>query len=482
MSLEYFYPLTVFIENNAPIFNGISWFILVMGALQNLLYFLQLPTAWLELREHSQAEDTESNWQMLISDTTLPISVLVPAYNEEIGIVECVGSMLGLEYPDVEIIIINDGSTDATLQRLIESFSLIPITRAHQLSVPHAEVRGLYSSALHTHLLLIDKQNGGKADAINAGINFSRCPLFCVVDADSILEAASLLSVVRPFMEDPQRVIAVGGTIRIINGNELRANQVHKVKLPRKFLPLVQTMEYLRAFMMARIAFSRWGIVTIISGAFGIFRRDIAIEVGGYSHNTVGEDLEILLKMHRLMKDRKQDYSIRYVPEPVCWTEAPESLAILGNQRKRWARGALEAFFKHRDMLFNPRYGTIGMIGFPLSLLIDVLGPISAVVTYIFIALFSLAGVLTIHFFLAFIALEIVLGIFISVLSLTLEEMELRRVPRASDLVTLLLMAIIENLGYRQLNNFWRVIGLCQFICKKQGWGIMKRIGFLSSK
>ncbi len=483
-SLTGFVPaLAAFMAEYSIWVMALSWMIVSVGLLQLLVYFLQLPTAWFELRKHSQAGDTETAWQMLTAaGVAPPISLLVPAYNEEAVIVQSVRSMLTLEYPEIEVIVVNDGSKDGTLQALIEGFSLKKIARVHEKRVPHAHIRGVYGSPLYPRLVVLDKENGGKADAINAGINFSRSALFCVGDADSLLEAQALLSAARPFMEDPERVVAVGGTIRVVNGCEVKAGRVTKVALPMRFLPLVQTMEYIRAYLMARLALSRWGALTIISGAFGIFRRDVALEVGGFSHGTVGEDLEIILKMHRFLSDRKRDFAMRFVPEPVCWTEAPESLGILGNQRKRWERGALEGFFKHKDMTFNPKYGNIGMVAFPLSLLVDVIGPIVEVLGYLLIPVFWLLGMLSFQFMLAFTALVFLYGVFISTASLILEEMELRRVPRARDLLILVGVAVIENFGYRQINNWWRVVGWWQFMRKKQGWGEMKRKGFTAAK
>ncbi|MCD6025189.1 MAG: hypothetical protein K0Q91_2105, partial [Fibrobacteria bacterium] len=460
-----------------------SWGIVSVGLIQCVTYFLQLPAAWLEMRRHSQSGDTETAWQLLTSDGVAPpISLLVPAYNEEAVIVQSVRSMLTLEYPQIEVIVVNDGSKDGTLKAMIEGFELRPMARVHERQVPHAEVRGIYGSPVYPRLVLVDKANGGKADAINAGINFSRSPLFCVGDADSLLEGQALLSAARPFMEEPERVVAVGGTIRVVNGCEVRAGRVTRVALPKKFLPLVQTLEYVRAYLMARLALSRWGALTIISGAFGIFRRDVVLEVGGFSHNTVGEDLEIILKMHRHLSNQKRDFVMRFVPEPVCWTEAPEDWKILGNQRKRWERGALEGFFKHKDMAFNPRYGNVGLIAFPMSLVTDVLGPIVEVLGYVLIPVFYLMGVLSGHVVLAFTALVFMYGVFISTGSLVLEELELKRVPRARDLLILIGVSVIENFGYRQINNWWRVVGWWEFMRKKKGWGEMKRKGFTASK
>jgi cellulose synthase/poly-beta-1,6-N-acetylglucosamine synthase-like glycosyltransferase len=461
------------------VFYVLSWVILGIGLIQNIVYAIQLPAAWAELREHSQAEDSESAWQLLISDISMPISLIVPAYNEESTIVESTRSMISLRYPDVEVIVVNDGSKDKTLDVLIQAFQLTPVERAYELSVTCAPIRALYGSPFYPRLVVVDKENGkGKADAINAGINLSRNPLFSVVDADSLLEVESLLNSVRPFMEDPKNMIAVGGTIRVLNGCEVKNGQVISVGLPRKFLPLVQYMEYIRAFLMSRLAWSRWGVLRVISGAFGIFRRDVTIEVGGFSHNTVGEDYELVTKMHRHMHNHKRPYTMRYVPEPVCWTEAPETLKVLGLQRKRWQRGALEVFFKHRDMLLNPAYGKVGLIGFIDNLIVDVLGPITEVFGYILIPIFWASGALNIDFLLAYTAIFFLFGVFISVCTLILEEIELRRVPHATDLATLAFIAVIENFGYRQLNNIWRIIGWWEFLRKKTNWGEMTRKGF----
>ncbi|EGF92897.1 glycosyl transferase family 2 family protein [Asticcacaulis biprosthecium C19] len=469
---------SAFLVDYSPYLLILSWTILGIGVAQNLVYALQLPAAWAELRERSQAEDSESAFQLLISDVAMPISLVVPGYNEEATIVESVRSMLSLRYPDLEIIVVNDGSKDGTLQALIDAFQLQPVTRAHEEAVKHQPIRQVYGSSMYARLLVVDKHNGGKSDAINAGINLSRNPLFCVVDADSLLEIESLLSSVRPFMEDPRHMIAVGGTIRVLNGCVVKNGQVIQSGLPRKFLPLVQYMEYIRAYLMARLAWSRWGILTLISGAFGIFRRSVAVEVGGFTHGTVGEDYELIVKMHKHMRNQDRVYSLRYVPEPVCWTEAPETLKVLSNQRKRWQRGALEVFFRHRDMLLNPRYGKVGMLGFLNNLIIDVLGPIAEVLGYILMPLFWIAGVFSFDFFLAYVALFFAFGVFISVCSLILEELELRRVPRASDLALLLGVAIVENFGYRQLTNVWRIIGWWEFLRGKTSWGTMTRKGF----
>ncbi|MDH3229532.1 MAG: glycosyltransferase family 2 protein [Alphaproteobacteria bacterium] len=454
-----------------------SLVILGTMVLQNLLYMLQFVLAFRILRRWRLVPNTVRAWRRL-SDTSLPISLLVPAYNEEATVVANVRSMLALHYPRFEIIVVNDGSNDATLQTLIENYDLRPIVRVYEEELPHQPVKALYGSPNYPNLIVVDKENGGKADALNAGINMSRLPMFCVVDADSILEADSLLRAVQPFSEDPDRVIAVGGTIRIANGSTVHAGRVVSVGLPNTLLPLFQIVEYLRAFLIARLAWSEFNALMLISGAFGIFRRSAVVAAGGYSHGTVGEDMEIIIKLHRYMREHGEDYVIRFVPDPVCWTEAPETLDMLGRQRKRWQRGALESFFKHIRMLFNPRYGVVGLVGFPYVMLLDVIGPPVELLGYFVIPLSWYFGFLDLHFFAAYLALTFAWGVTISVGALVLEEMDLKRFPKARHLALLGLVAILENFGYRQINNLWRVIGYWHFLRGRKEWGHMARSGF----
>lgn len=455
----------------------VSVFIIsVMGA-QNVLYIIQLVLAYSVLRRRRMHISSSDAWQQL-NVTTMPISLLVPGYNEEATIVENVRSMLALHYPNFEVIVINDGSNDGTLQAVIDAYDLKPVVRPFEQAVTHKPIRGLYGSKNYPNLIVVDKENGGKSDALNAGINLARFPLFCSVDADSLLESDALLRAVQPFTEDPERVVAVGGTIRIANGCSVRAGRVTKVDIPTNIIALFQVVEYLRAYLMARLAWSKLDALMLISGAFGIFKRGDAIKVGGYSHNTVGEDMEIIVKLHRYMREQGREYRVHFVPDPVCWTEAPESLSVLGRQRRRWQRGSLEAFFKHKKMLFNPKYGVAGMLGFPHVLLVDVLGPPIEVLGYLMMPLFFWMGVFSLDFFLAYIALSFIFGVTISVGSLILEEMELRRFPKPTHLAILTMVSIIENFGYRQLNNFWRISGTWHYLIGRKEWGKMTRAGF----
>lgn len=459
---------------------AIAWVVIGTGLIQTLFYVVQLFYAGAALAARPPIARASLLWRRY-ADQAPPIAVLAPAFNEEVTIIESVNSLLALHYPDFEVIVINDGSKDGTLDRLIGNYNLHRVERYHDLSVAHNPIRGLYASPRIPRLLVVDKENGGKSDALNAGINVARAPIFCSIDADSLLESDALLRAVRPFVEEPALTVAVGGTIRLANGSRIASGRVLEVKLPRNFLGLVQIVEYLRAFLMARLALSRMQVLTVISGAFGLFKRQLAVEVGGYSHGTVGEDMELVVKLHRLLRERKQLYRIEFIPEPVCWTEAPDNLTILGRQRARWQRGALETFFKHKDMFFNPRYGRIGFLGFGQILVVDILGPIVEMLGYILVPLLWAVGLLGPEYLLAFLAITFMFGVFVSVATLILEEVELRRFPHARDLAVLTLVSVLENFGYRQISNFWRLRGFWQFLRKQQGWGQMTRKGFQST-
>jgi cellulose synthase/poly-beta-1,6-N-acetylglucosamine synthase-like glycosyltransferase len=464
----------------ALVAEAIAVVVIVTGLLQNALYLWQLALAARALAQDPSIGAPTVLWRRF-ADAAPPITLMAPAYNEALTIVESIRSLLALQYPNFEVVVVNDGSKDETLQVLIDAFELTPTHRHHHLAAPCAPIRGLYSGAKQPRLLVIDKENGGKADALNAALNLSRAPIVCSMDADSLLEPDALLRAVRPFVDDPERTVAVGGTIRIANGCKITFGRVVEVGAPRNLLALLQTVEYLRAFLMARLAWSKIGALTIISGAFGLFRRQAVLDVGGYSHGTVGEDMELVVKLHKHYRRLGKPYRIAFTPEPVCWTEAPESWSVLARQRARWHRGALETFFRHRDMILNPRYGRIGTIGFGHILLVDVLGPFIEVFGYLLVPAFWLLGLLSADYLWAMLAVTFGFGIVISVGALALEEVELRRFPDAKSLMVLMGAAVLENFGYRQINNFWRLRGAWQFLTKAQGWGTMTRKGFTSA-
>jgi cellulose synthase/poly-beta-1,6-N-acetylglucosamine synthase-like glycosyltransferase len=456
---------------------AIGWTIFVIGAALNLLYTFQLVLAYRALRRRKAARTPKTAWSRF-RNLTVPISVLVPAYGEEKTIEDSVRSMLSLSYPEYEIVVVNDGSKDRTLDVLIDTFELKRVVRPYRQALPHQNIRALYASPQYPRLIVVDKDNGGKADALNAALDVARNPLVCAVDADSLLEADSLLRAVQPFIEQYDRVVAVGGSIRVVNGSEVKHGRVTRIALPRDWLSLFQIVEYIRAFLMGRLAWSEMGAMMLISGAFGIFKRTVVVDVGGYTLNTVGEDMELIVKIHRYLHERGRADEMRFVPEPVCWTEAPRTWSGLAGQRRRWQRGSLETFFRHREMFGHSRYGLAGTLGYAHILLTDVLGPPLEALGYIFMPVLFISGLFSQDFFLAYMALTFSFGVFISVGSLVLEELELRRYPKASYLLVLMLAAIVENFGYRQMNNLWRVQGWWQFLRGRTDWAMVARKGF----
>jgi cellulose synthase/poly-beta-1,6-N-acetylglucosamine synthase-like glycosyltransferase len=457
--------------------SGVAWLVITVALLQNGVYLIQLLVAHRALVREPPQAIVRTLWRRSLSSAP-PIALLAPAYNEAASIEDSIRSLLALEYPHFEVIAINDGSNDRTLEVLRDAFALQEEPRDYEAALAHKPIRALYRSSTHPQLLVIDKVNGGKADALNAGLNLARAPIVCSMDSDSLLEPDALLRAVQPFVEDPQRVIATGGTVRVVNGCRVENGRVVEIGLSRNIWALLQTIEYLRAFLLARLAWSRMGVLTIVSGAFGLFRRSVIVEAGGYASNTVGEDMEIVVRLHRRFRDLDRPYRIAFVPEPVCWTEVPESLEVLARQRSRWQRGALETFATHRDMLFNPKYGRAGMLGLSNVFFFDVVAPVVELAGYVLMPAMWLLGLLSFEFFAAYLAVAFAFGVAISVGSLAVEEAELRRFPKAADLIVLAGAAVLENFGYRQLNSLWRLKGFWQWMRGEQSWGSMTRKGF----
>ncbi|MBA3676478.1 MAG: glycosyltransferase [Sphingosinicella sp.] len=456
---------------------AITWVVLASGFVQNLLQIIQLCIAAATLHRRPPVVDPMLLWQRY-NEIAPPVTLIAPAFNEETTIVSSVRSMLSLRYPDYEIIIVNDGSSDGTLALLKREFGLVADNPFHEPLLVHQPIRAIYRSTLCPRLQVVDKLNGGKADAQNAAVNLCSTPLFCVLDGDTLLEQDALLRAVQPFIDDPERMIAVGGSLRIANGSPIRDGQVRQVEVPHKLLPRIQIVEYLRSFLMARVAWSQINSLMIISGAFGLFRKDVVMEVGGYLAGSMGEDLDIVIRLHRHMRDTNRAYRIGFVPEPMCWTEVPETLSVLARQRARWQNGALDCFFRYRGMALNPRYGRVGMLGFGQMIVVDLMGPLVEVLGYFTIPLFWAFGVLSYESFAAYVALVFGIGMFVSIASLLLAEMQLRPYPRPLHLLELGSAAILENFGYRQLHNFWRLRGYWQYLRSSREWGEMPRVGF----
>ncbi|MDP3676890.1 MAG: glycosyltransferase family 2 protein [Novosphingobium sp.] len=450
----------------------------VVVLIRNAISLAQLVTAaWVFATRIKPGKGTVELWQRY-ADIALPVSVIAPAYNEELTIVQSVKALLALEYPHHEVIVVNDGSKDDTIGALVRGFELEPYARTQIAVLQHTQVRQTYRSRRYPNLLVIDKENGRKADAVNTGIGFARTPLVCVIDADSIIEPDGLLRAAEPFMHDDGRLVAVGGTIRIANGCDIEGGSMRRIGVTREWVPRFQIVEYLRAFLTARVANAHSNTLLLISGAFGMFRRSVLLEIGGYRHDTVGEDLEVIVRVHRHMREARRDYAIEFVPDIVCWTEAPAALAGLKNQRARWQQGALETLQRHRRMICNPRYGRIGMFAMPQLVIEDVIGPPAELIGYVLIPAAALLGLLDPVAAVAFFGLSVIFGTGLSIGTLALEEVQLRRAPTARDLARIGAAALIENFGYRQVNMIYRLRGIRSFLRKETAWAAVPRVGF----
>lgn len=458
---------------------SVNYFVLFYFLAINGVYLILYLISFAEIADYVRREIFSGFSELFTSNYAPPVSVIVPSYNEEATIADSVRSFLTLHYPLHEVVVVNDGSKDRTLEVLMEEFDLYETDQPVRRQLPMAPLRGVYTS-FSERLIVVDKENGGKADALNAGICAASYPLVCCLDADIILEEDALLRIARPMIESSE-VAAVGGIVRVANGCEFEKGRIIKVKTPRKALPNFQIVEYLRAFIASRTAWSKLNCLLIISGAFGMFRRRDLIAAGGYTDDTVGEDMELVTRMHRVLLENDRQYKITFVPDPIAWTEVPDTLRVLRQQRDRWHRGLMDTLFRHRKMLFNPRYGAVGLIGMPYFFLFEFLGPVVEVLGYIAFFAGLLLGVLNTEFALAFFLVAVGLGVLLSTAAVFLEELRLEKYPRWWDIVKLTAYGILENFGYRQINTFWRFAAIISFLRGNTNWGSMERKGFDSA-
>jgi cellulose synthase/poly-beta-1,6-N-acetylglucosamine synthase-like glycosyltransferase len=451
-----------------------QWLFLGYFLIQNGAYLLLNLSALFALRDYAMGRRMDV-LPKAYSDYEMPITVIVPAYNEEATIVASVRALMQLRFPEYEIVVVNDGSRDDTMQELIAALGLRLFPEAYRQRLPTAEIHAVYRSTLHPNIRVIDKSNGGKADALNAGINASRYPLFCCVDADSILHPDSLYRVLQPFLDDP-RTVACGGTVRIVNGSTVRDGFVEKIGLPGSLLALFQIVEYLRAFLFGRLGWSPMNALLIISGAFGLFRKEVVVAAGGYRTDTVGEDMELVVRLHRVLRRAGKPYRIVFVPDPICWTEAPEDLRTLARQRIRWQRGLGESLTMNLGLMTQRRAGIVGRFAFPFNLLFELFGPLLEVAGYLFLIIAALNGWISPEVALVFLFAAVGLGIMLSTSALLLEELSFHVYPGFRSTLLLFTVAILENFGYRQLNSVWRLVGLLRWLTGREAkWGEMRR-------
>ena len=459
--------------------HALFWYYLA----SNVAYLVMLIIAmWTSAMHQHRLESFRLGW---IKETpmTPPVTIIAPAHNEEASIRSAVRNLLQIDYPQLEVIVVNDGSEDRTFQELLDEFHLRLVRAIYVPEARTASVRGLYRSDVDARLVVIDKDAGGsKADAVNAGLNAATSPYVCVVDSDSLLERDALLRIMVPILADPKRVIAVGGIIRVLNGSEIEAGQLRRIRLPRKSIEVIQVVEYLRAFLVGREAWAQGNMLMIISGAFGLFRTDLVRAVGGYRSSSIGEDFDLVARLHRYMLEKGTDYEIGFAPDPMCWTEVPSDMKSLGRQRARWQKGLLDVLWPNRDMLFRPRYGMVGCFALPYLWLFELLAPVAEIIGIATIILAACLGVLSKEFFLQFLLFGFAFATVISIGSVLLEEITYKRYNDWKDVARLISYCFFEHFPYRQLHMIWRLQGLWQYLRGDHVWKPLNRKGFASAK
>jgi cellulose synthase/poly-beta-1,6-N-acetylglucosamine synthase-like glycosyltransferase len=462
-------------------------FFFVVTATFTLVYFLVLDTIYLiftllasrDIAHHLRRRYYSPMEEAFASPLTPGVSLVIPALNESKCIVESVQSLLALHYPLYEIIVINDGSTDDTLSTLQAAFDLVPAHRALRDALDSAPIRTSYVSKTHESLWVLDKENAGcKGDACNMGINAALHPYVCILDADEVLEPDAVLRVAAPIFDEPELVVATSGVVRIANGCLLDGGHLNTVRLPRNPLAALQVIEYFRSFLVSRVGWSRLNALPIISGAFGVFQRNILLEIGGYSVTGVGEDIELVISLHRHMLERALAYRVSFVPDPVCWTEAPADLVSLARQRRRWHRGLGQTLWRHRRIIGNPRFGVFGLFTLPYFVVFEFLAPVVEIFGVIVTVLAFALAYVPLLFFLAFLTLAVLVNVMLTIAAITLEEFNFRRHHRSTDTIQMIFYSIVENIGYRQLSDLWRLLGMVDLARRKTGWGSTRRRGF----
>ncbi|MFO7841932.1 MAG: glycosyltransferase [Fidelibacterota bacterium] len=435
----------------------------------NLCYFTLNFVAYSGLKKYMLRLEMIGTNDKLLMRSAPPVTLLTPAFNESDTCVSSVMSQLKIHYRDIRILFINDGSTDDTLEKMISTFEMEPAFLPQTSFLETQPVKEVYQSKTHPELWLIDKENGKKADALNVGINYCQTPLFCAIDNDSMLERDSIARVVIPFIEDTRTIVS-GGIIRIANGCTFENGHITKVDLPKNLLAKFQVIEYLRAFYGGRLSWDILDANLIISGAFGVFRHGVVVAAGGYQHKTIGEDMELIVRLHKYCADHKIPYKIRFIPDPIAWTEGPTTLKKLGKQRDRWQRGLIDSIRSHFTMMFRPKYKTVGLLAMPFYFIYEMLGPLIEMMGYLIFVFLILIGRATSTYIIAFLLVAVVMGVALSIFSLILEELSFHRYPKFRHILQLIGIAIIENIGYRQLNSYWRIKGTYSYLKKNQNW------------
>ncbi len=459
---------------------GYAPYLLVLSVVGSLLLeSLVYLSAVYELYR-SRARNNHQIWRRVLGSRLAPrITVLMPSYNEEVWITDSVARTLALRYPDLEVIVVNDGSSDSTMELLEEAFDLVDVLPIYQKRIETGHVRSIKRSTQHPNLLVVDKDNGGKADSLNVGLNVASGDLVCAIDADTIVGANGLQELVSPFLTHPDTV-AVGGTIRLVDARVPEDETTNMDVAPKTWMLGSQTVEYIRAFLVGRLGWNPLGGAIVISGAFGLFDREAMVEIGGYNRQSIGEDMELVVRLRRYGYEQGRFARVVFAPNPVAWTEAPASFKTLARQRNRWFRGLLDVLYRHRTMLFKRRYGTAGNLAMPYFLFVEAIGPSIELVGIILTIIALATGAI------GFGALQLVVVIYCFGLLRTLGILTLsdRAFGTHRGLVSrlrLVAFALFEAIVMHNASLVWRAWGLWAFIRGDHSWGVQERKGMTAS-
>ena len=454
-----------------------NYFCMTFTIVLNLVYIVQLFVSFFRVRKDYDRHFSDDYLRYEDSENLMPISLIIPAYNEQENIVQNVRSLMKLNYPSFEIVVINDGSTDRTAELMVNSFHMSPIETSIRSQIPTRHIRKVYYSRKYPNLLFVDKDNGGKSDALNAGINISSYPLFTCLDADSRIEKDALLKLSLEFLKDSRTVVS-GGLVRIANGSRIVNGALKGFTMPKKLVERFQIVEYYRSFLMGRVFWGATNSLLIVSGAFGLFRKQTVIDVGGYKTNTIGEDMEIVVRIHRYMRKNRKKYRISFNELAVCWTQGPMSIRDIRSQRRRWQIGLMDTLISHRGMTLNPRYGMVGLLSMPYNWIFELFGAVIETIGYFLVPFSLIMGELNMFFFVMYFLLAVLLGVILSEGSLVLEQYTHRAAMTARQSIEISVYAILENFGYRQMISVFRVEGIIKYRKLRKNWGKIKRKEF----
>jgi len=436
------------------------------------------------LRKYLRKNSYVNYNSLVLSPLSPRISIIAPAFNESKTIIDNVRTLLSLYYNNFEVILVNDGSSDNTFAKVEEAFELEKVNYYFDYRIPCERIKGVYKSKnpSFNRLTVIDKNNGGKADSLNAGINISKSNLIVSIDADSIIEADSILKLVKPFLEEKDRkVIGTGGVIRIVNSCDIELGHIRNIHIPKQILPRLQVLDYTRAFLLGRMAWSQLDGLMLISGAMGIFDRETVIKAGGYSTKTVGEDMELVLRMRRFMTENNSKYEVTYIPDPLCWTEVPSDLKSLRKQRTRWTRGLVESLRTHRKLFFNPKFNKLGMLGYPYWFFFEWLSPLIAFGGFIYTIILILTSGINWPFYLLLFVFVYSFAVFLTTWAILFEEITFHKYKRKRDVFKLIATAFIEPFFY-PVHTYFAVRGNIETLRGKTSWGTAERSGFEKKK